>query len=305
MDDIFDNPTLRALRALDESPAMKAIRALEDSPVARLMRDLNSSPALRIMKDLENSPAMKAIRGIEESSVMRMLRDLDDSPTLKALRGIENSPELMAIRSLQESPAIKAIQALEGSPILDAFSTVATRISHGYGALAFSEAYELLVEEYEEQVADDESSEPLDSLAESIKERAAKAPYGPLSAEFYLSLVFALFLFYLSQISAEQSEERLLNRLDGMEQTISTQLEALRHESEGRVYLVADRAVNLRADPGPDHDVLEVLLRNQKVVQIGVSGEWANVEYFDYVANELRRGWAHSRYFIVIPSESD
>jgi hypothetical protein len=302
MKDIFDNTTLRALRALDESPAMKAIRALEDSPVARLMRDLDNSPALRIMKDLENSPAMKAIREIEESSVMRMLRDLDDSPTPKAMRGIEESPAFMAIRSLQESPAIKAIQALERSPILDAFSTVATRITHGYGALAFSEAYELLVEEYEEQVAG-HAAEPLDSLAESVKNRAAQAPFGPLSAEFYLNLFFALFLFYLSQISAEQTEERLLSRLDSMEQTISTQLNALRQESQRRVYLVADRAVNLRTGPGPDHDALDVLLRNQKVVQIGASGEWVNVEYFDYVANELKLGWSHSRYFIVASSE--
>lgn len=200
--------------------------------------------------------------------------------------------------------AIKAIQALERNPILDAFSTVATRIAHGYGALAFSDAYELLVEEYEEQVAD-HAAEPLDSLAESVKDRAAQAPFGPLSAEFYLSLVFALFLFYLSQISAEQSEERMLSRLDGMEQTISTQLDALKQDSQRKVYLVADRAVNLRTGPGADHDVLDVLLRNQKVVQIGARDEWANVEYFDYVANELKRGWAHSRYFIVVSNEDD
>ncbi len=286
---------------------MKAIRALKDSPVARLMRDLDNPPALRIMKGLENSPATKAIRGIDDSSVMRILRDLDESPALKAMRGIEESPAFMAIRSLQESPAIKAIQTLERSPILDAFSTVATRITHGHGALEFSEAYELLVEEYEEQVAN-HATEPLDSLAESVKDRAAQAPLGPLSAEFYLSLFFALFLFYLSQFSAEQSEERLLRRLDGMEQTISTQLNALnalKQDIQRKVYLVADRAVNLRTGPGTDHDVLDVLLMNQKVVQIGSIGEWANVEYFDYVANELKRGWAHSRYFVVVSSLVD
>jgi len=304
MKDIFDNPTLRALRALDESPAMKAIRALEHSPITRSMRYLDSSPALRIMKDLENSPAMKAIRGIEKSPLMRMLRDLDESPTMKAIRGIEESPAFIAIRSFQESPAIKAIQALEHSPILNAFSTVATRITHGYGALAFSEAYELLVEEYEEQVAG-HATEPLDRLAESVRDRAAQAPFGSLSAEFYLNLFFALFLFYLSQISAEQSEERLLSRLDGMEQTISTQLDALRQDSQTKDYLVADRAVNLRTGPGPEHYALDVLLRNQKVVQIGVSGEWANIEYFDHIENKLKRGWAHSRYFIAISSEDD
>lgn len=212
MKDIFDNTTLRALRALDESSAMKAMRAIEDSPVARMMRDMNNSPALRIMQDLENSPGLRAIREIEDSPVMRMLRDLDDSMTLEALREIKESPAFKAIRQLQESPAIKAIQTFERSPFLDVFSVVAERISHGYGALAFFGAYQLLVEEYEKQI-EEGAAESLDTLTETVKGRVAHAQLGPLSAEFYLSLIFALFLFYLSQISAEQSEERLSNRL--------------------------------------------------------------------------------------------
>lgn len=289
---ILDNSTLRALRTLDESPTMKAIRAMADSPISRIMRDF------------ENSPAMKAIREIEESPITRMLRDLDNSSTLRAIKGIEDSPAFIAIRRLHESPAIKAIQGLERSPMLDAFSTVASRITHGHGALALSEAFQLLGDEYEEQVTGG-AAEPLDYLAETVKDRAARAPFGPLSAEFYLALIFALFLFYLSQLSAEQSEERLLERLDEMEHTISIQLDALRGDSQERRFLVADRAVNLRGGPGPEYKVLAVLLRNQKVAQIETSGEWTHVEYFDYVANELRQGWVHSRYFIVLDEHND
>lgn len=291
--DIPDNPTLRALRALDDSPIIKAIRAIEDSPIARMRRDL------------ENSPVMKVIREIEESPVTRMLRDLDNnSPTLKAIRGIEESPAFMAIRRLQESSAIKAIHLLERSPVLDAFSTIANQITHGYGTLTLSEAYDLLIEEYEAQV-EEGASEPLDQLAESVKERAAQAPFTPLSAEFYISLILTLVLFYLSQVSTDQSEERLQKRLDTMEQTISIQLDALRSNRQEGIFLVADRSVNLRAGPGPDHDKLGVLPRNQKVAQLETSGEWIKVEYFDYLANALKRGWVHSRYFIVIAKDSD
>jgi hypothetical protein len=303
MKDIFDNPTLRALRALDESPAMKAIRAIEDSPVARMLRDLGNTPALRIIQNLENSPAMRAIRELEESPITRMIRDLDNQPTLNEMRGIEESPAFMAIRRLQESPAIKAIQALERSPVLDAFSTVAKRIAHGYGAQRFSEAYELLIEEYGEQLEKDASAS-LDSLAESVKDRAAQAPFSQLSAEFYINLFLTLFFFYLAEISAEQSEGRLLKRLDDMEQTISVQMEALR-EGQGRVFLVADRAVNLRSGPGAEYDVLDELPRNQKVAQLESSGEWTKVEYFDYVANVLNRGWVHSRYLIMLAKDYD
>jgi len=165
-----------------------------------------------------------------------------------------------------------------------------------------SEAYELLVEEYEERI-EENISESLDGLAESVKHRAAHGPFGPLSAEFYLSLIFALILFYLSQISTEQSEDRMLTRIDDLEQTISIQLEALSGSNHADSFLVADRSVNLRTGPGIEHDVLDVLLRNQKVLQLETNGEWAQVEYFDYAANELKQGWVHSRYFIAVIGE--
>ena len=145
----------------------------------------------------------------------------------------------------------------------------------------------------------------MDQLAESVKERAAQAPFGPLSAEFYINLVLALILFYLSQVSTDQSEERLQKRLDAMEQTISVQLDALRNNRQERIFLVADRSVNLRTGHGPDHEKLDVLLRNQKVVQLETSGDWTKVEYFDYLANSLKRGWVHNRHFIVVAKDSD
>lgn len=312
---VFDNPTLRAMRALDDSPVMRAIRAIEDSPVARMMRDLENSPAFRLVQEMENSPAMKAIREIKESPVTRMLRDLDKSPTWKEIRGIEETSAFMAIRQLQESAAVKVIRALERSPILDAFSTVANQIKHGYGALAFSEAYDLLINEYEEQV-EANASHPLDRLADSVEKRAAQAPYGPLSAEFYINSVLALILFSLSQISSKQSEERLLKsqsqseerllkRLDAMKPTISIQLDALLSNRQEGIFLVADRSVNLRTGPGPDHEKLDVLTRNQKVVQLETSDEWTKVEYFDYLANAHKRGWVHSRYFIALAQDND
>lgn len=268
MNDIFENPGLKVLRALVESPAMRVIRAIEDLPIPRLMRDI------------------------------------ENSLTLKMIRRIEESPALMAIHRLQESSIITAIQVLERRPFIDAFSTFANRITHGYGELAFSKAYGLLIKEYEEQLKED-VSEPLDNLAESVMDRAAKVPFGPLSAEFYLSLFIALLFFYISHLSGAQLEKHLLKRLDDMEQTISVQLDALRDDSRERIFIVADRRVNLRAGPGAEYDVLCVLLRHQKVEQIETSGEWTKVEYFDYLANEHKRGWVHSRYFIALAEEDD
>jgi uncharacterized protein (DUF1330 family) len=294
-----EDPSVRALRKFDESPAMKAIRAMEDSPAARMVHQLNNSPGMQAMRAFENSAAMQAIRQIEDSPAMRIVRDLEDSPAFKAIRDFEESPEFEAIRKIQESPVIKAIQAIERHPFLDAFSTVADRITTGHGALTFAEAYEWLADEYEHQQSKG-ASDSLNGLQQTVKERASSAPFGVLSAEFYLNVIFALFLFYLSQMSAEQSEEQVLARMDEIEQTVSSELAALTDQSYGGTYLVADRPVNLRAGPSTDHEVLDVLRRNQKVQQLETSNQWARVEYFDYVANKTRKGWVHRRYFVVL-----
>lgn len=304
MKDIFDKTTLSVLRALDDSPTRKAIRAIENSSIDRVMRDLDNSSTQRILRNLENSSTKKTIQEIEESPITKMIRNIDNSSTLRTILGFEESAAFFAIRRLHDSRALNAIKGLEHSPMLDAFTTVSSRITHGYGVLEFSEAYRLLVEEYEEQLIEG-TVDPLDNLAEAVKSRAAQAPFGLLSAEFYLSLICALFLFYLSQLNGEQSEDRLLEKLGDMEQTISVQLDALKDDSQRRIFWVADRAVNLRNGPDLENEVLNVLQRNQKVVQIEVSGEWMKVEYFDYVTNTLKRGWVCSQYFILVDNEID
>lgn len=299
MKNIYDSPALNALRALDKSPMMRAIRAIEDSPVISTVRNLNNSHALRAIRDLENSPAMQAIRQIKNSSAMRMVRDLEDSPAFKAMRSMEQPSLLKATQQLQNSPAIKAIQALESSPIMQALTTVADRISDHYGALIFSEAYALLIDEYKNQ-AEEDTLEPLDGLTEKIKSRAEQSPRSPLSAEFYLNIILALFLFYFSQISSEQSEGRIIERMDELERTISLQLGTLRGNTPDGIFLVTGRSVNLRSGPSTDYEVLDILFRNQKVSQLETNGKWVRIEYFDYFKNELKRGWAHRQYFVAL-----
>jgi hypothetical protein len=296
MKNIFDSPALKAIRALDDSAVMRAIRAIEDSPSIRMMRELNESPAVRAMRQLENSPAMQAIRQFEESPAIRMMRDLEDSPALKAIKGLEESPAFKAIQQLQESPALRALRALETSPAMEAFSRITEQINHGYGALTFSEAYELIADEYEKQP----DLGTLDTLSGEVQNRASRAPLGVLSAEFYINVILALFLFYLSQMTAQESEARMLERMNGLEQTITTQLEELRKFENDRHFLFADRSLNLRFGPGTDHDVIGNISRNQKLMELERDRDWVKVEYFDHTNNVDLVGWAHSRYLLKI-----
>lgn len=292
---LFKNATLDLLRSLDDSPTMRAIRALEESPTMRMLEEINDSPMLRLMQELEDSPSMRLFRQIEESPAMRIMRNLEESPSFQIIRDLENSPAFRAIHDLQNSPALRVIEALDVSPSLTAFSKISEQINKGFSALTFSEAYQLLVDEIIEAENDA-------SLVEEVKTKSNRAPLSPLSAEFYLNLIFALFLYYLSQMSATESEERLLERMELLENTISSQLQMLESNENESVFLVTDREINFREGPSIDSEVIEVLPRNKKVMELSRQREWIQVEYFDHINNLSKVGWVHSGYLILIES---
>jgi hypothetical protein len=291
----FKNSTLDILRSLDVSPAMRAIRALEESPSMRVISEINNSPTLRLMREIEDSPSMRLIRRVEESPAMRIFRDLENSPALKIIRDLEDSAAFRAVRELQDSPALKAIKALESSPSFAAFSIISEQLDTNFGALTFSEAYNFLVDEIEEAENDTD-------LVEGVKNKSSRAPLGHLSAEFYLNLILALFLYYFSQMSAMESEEKLLGKMEMLEQTISTQMQALERKENESVFLVTDRELNFRVGPSMDSKILEVLPRNKKVIELTRKRDWIQVKYFDYINNLNRTGWVHSGNIIVINS---
>lgn len=297
----FNNSTLNALRTLDDSPAMLAIRAIEDSPSMRMIRDINNSPALKMMREIENSPTMQMLRHVEESPAMRIMRDLENSPALKIINDLENSTAFKAMRDLQDSPALRAIKALEVSPSIKAFYKVAEQLKYNYGALAFSEAYELLIDEIP-AIEDDEVWEV---LSEKVQNRTSRAPLSPLSAEFYLSLIFALFLYYLSQMTATESEQRILQRMNELEQTITTQFNSLQSNDTDYTFSVPDRELNLREGPGMEHNVIEILPKNKKVMELKRNRDWVKIEYFDYLNNVSKVGWVHSQYLLVLDLKNE
>jgi hypothetical protein len=259
------------------------------------MNDFFNSPALKAIQILDDSPAMRAIRAIEDSPGIRMMRGFEDSAALKAIKNLEESPAFKVIQQLQESPVLKALRDYQTSPAMEAFSRIADQVNHGYGALTFSEAFELLADEYEQQT----DPEPLDVLSDEVQKRASCAPRSALSAEFYLNLVLALFLFYLSQLSAVESEEKIIESFNSLEQTVVTQLSILNELGKNQSFLVADRSMNLRSGPGVDHEVIGDISRNQKLLELERDRDWAKVEYFDHINNKNIVGWAHSRYLLV------
>lgn len=290
MKNFKDFPALNALRALDNSPTMRAIRALEDSPTIRAIRQL------------EDSPMMRAIRELEDSPMMRAMRELEKSPAQKVLQQLEKSSAMEAIRRLENSPALRAVRGLESSSVMQALSNAIDKLSYGYGPIMLGEAYKEVLRRHEIASASG-MADTFDTIVNEVQEKANHAPSGPLSTEFYLNFIFAIILYYLSQMSGADSEEHIINRINTLETTITQQIKKLQNsEGNGRLYVVK-RPLKLRSGPSTENKVLEVLPENLKVIERDRQSSWKKIEYFDYVENRQKSGWVYNRYLIALIQE--
>jgi len=287
------------MKSLDDFPALKALHELNNSPTLRAIRSLEDSPAIKAIRQLEDSPAIRVIRQIEDSPVMRAMHELEDSPTLKAMQQLEKSSAMEAIRKLENSPALRTIRALENSSTVRVLSDVVARLSYSFGPLTFSEAYKEILRRHEMASASGEA-DSIDTLVDEVQDRATRAPSGPLSAEFYLNFIFAFIVFCLSQISASDSEQRIIDRVNKLESTINQHIENLQDYKRYSQLYVVERPLNLRSGPSTDHEVIEILPKNLKVIELERSPGWIRIEYFDYVENHKKVGWVCSRYLIAI-----
>ncbi|PTQ87814.1 SH3 domain-containing protein [Nitrosomonas ureae] len=273
--ELEDSPLLKAMREMEESPLLRAARNIQDSPILRAAREINDSPLLRVVMDIENSALSIAAKQIL------------DTPSMKLLREIENSS------------VHRLINALEGSPSMDAFQSAAEKIRNGFGAISLAQAYDLLTKEYDDE-SEGSADRTFDSLSDNLKERVKRAPVNPLSYEFYLQLILALVLFYLSHVSSREAELRLFDRIDDLEQAFTAQMQSLKADETNHDYFVVEANLNLRSGPGLEYGILVVLAPNLIVIGLERSGVWVRIEYFDYLNNLQRTGWVDARYIFAI-----
>ncbi len=290
----FNGNSLASILALQDSPMNRVMKQFEDSPMNRMMKQFEDSPMNQMMKQFEDSPMNQMMKQLEDSPMNQMMKQLEDSPMNRMMKQFEDSPMNRMIKEAQNSKILNVFGAIENSNVMGGLSHVLEQLKNDCGELTFTEAYKLFSLDYEE--CSEESA--IDELTENIKYRAVNAPPGNLSSEFYLSLIIAFILFYISYMSAIESEEKMLNKIGGLEDIITTQLHEINQASESSDFLVADRSLNLRAGSGTDHPVIGNISKNQKLLELDRHRDWVKVEYFDHINNVNLIGWAHSRYLI-------
>lgn len=144
-----------------------------------------------------------------------------------------------------------------------------------------------------------------ESVAHEIEQtylhEADRVQLNPATAQFILSILLSLLLFWLSQQSASDSEERILNRIGQIEAAIEETVGMLQSgsdglDSEGTTRVVMRSTTVLTRPSGRSGRALGPIYKDQVVVVQGERGKWCKVEWFDLRDRSLKLGWVLKKY---------
>lgn len=288
-----NSPVMHQIKTMERlsSSRSSVLQSLDNSSVTQLINAMKklSSSRLSVLQSIINSPVMQQIKAMEALSSSK-LNSFNNSPSIRQINIIEKSiSESLKFRNSSLSTLLKAITSSKVSTYSDLLEKV---VSANAGPLSFGEAYQEVVE----SVNSIPISEDFDRFKIQLDNKISKAPAGALSAEFYLSLIFAFILFYISQASTIESEKKLLDRMDILETTVSSQLHNLNRYERGSTFYLVERGVNLRVKPTTNSQVVSVLYPNMKVLLVERATKWIKIEYFDYKNNVYVSGWVYKKY---------
>jgi len=303
---LLEPESLRLMKAMQE-----AAKSLEPQTVQfakqmekqiRLMQ-----PAIEQLK-----LTFKTISFPEQPEIQRFMAI---SEMMSGLR--EWSEQTQKLREIGESMKMSAIPTI--GFIAEDFQRAVDSIeqykiySRSFSSQLFDYLGRLEVVEHE-----DEKSEIFEELSLFLDQSFQRLRKNRISLEGYLSIIITILIFIYSQHLSYESEERIkneigkgdehiiselqiseesmTNKLSELERRIIADIEEHCGQDDDVKYYVVTKAVNLREGPSTEDNIIAVLQPNMIVELIQKSGEWINIDSFDYVNLEERRGWVHQEY---------
>lgn len=156
-----------------------------------------------------------------------------------------------------------------------------------------------------EEAAKDNDVDKLSALIQRLYdwliEKLRRLTPGALSYEGALNLGVSAVTFIISSVLSvalsKQSltEERLTQLIRQQTERLTETVAQLRTARDCETYFVVERSAKLKTSPF-SKIVIGKLYPNQKVSLVTEKGKWIEVEYFDYVAGSLKRGWVMKKY---------
>ena len=161
----------------------------------------------------------------------------------------------------------------------------------------FEEAYTEVISRVVISRTDDDISEALLKTADEVELEIKSTIKNLLSIEFYLNFLIAFLFFVYSMQYSHESEKRIINKINAVQEVIIEKLEEVNIKKADDVYYVVQRPVNLRTKPTTKKsNIIKVLYPNQTTILIERKGKWIKVEYFNHLTGVHESGWCYKKY---------
>ncbi len=121
----------------------------------------------------------------------------------------------------------------------------------------------------------------------------------------YYGYILAMFLFVLSNLSSQESEDRISTEIREFEQVVIELIHSPKTAKLNNTYVVTT-FVNFRLTPKIDsNNIITILAPNQHVQLLKIEEGWAHVKYVDYVSEQTIKGWVYASYLKSFDSKHD
>ncbi|EHN68695.1 SH3 domain-containing protein [Aliivibrio fischeri] len=246
-----------------------------------------------------NNPTMKVIRELQDNPAFRLVEQVERSLP-RALIQQFNDPVFRVIR--QAGLNFKHLQQLENNPVFHSNRILFTQNESLQRAISIATKYSIVsyeLDDNNETITERVDSSELDFAIEQSVERSENLPKGRLGLEFYLNHLITLMIVVYTTYSSSTFEQELLARIDTLETALTSVVTEI-EESPIEHHFIVKKNLNLRAEPKEASNIIEVLPSKLKVSGLKTFGQWVNIEYFDYLSNQMVSGWVESSFLLPV-----
>lgn len=130
-----------------------------------------------------------------------------------------------------------------------------------------------------------------------------------------LGIILTVLIFFYQTWDSAQMEARLAGEIHAVGERQEKQIAALAALLEslikqdahpvGTRFVVRDRLASVSIEPESGATVVATVFPNQVVNLIDERGKWIKVEYYDFISQSERSGWALKKYFSRVPNPAD
>ena len=283
----------------------------------QVLRDLMGSPAQNLLREIEQHrqmlepPGYRALRELQ-GSVEAELRHVSESLTSGLTSVLGQYEMVRSLASAQYPNALvtdlqRSLQTFRppALPLIESFADQVRRASQNLDSFRqFERTFAGQLFEVASGVAEapeEELDERVGHLTEFLGSQISKARHGPISLEGWVQIVLALILFVHSMMATQQSEERVMKRLDNIRARLTSIAPADKAAQTPDLRLVSAAVLRLRAEPSTESRILGKLTRNSLVRVMSKDRSWAQIEYFDFAAGRTREAWVAHRFLRALP----